>query len=48
MLEINNYKVFETIPSLIIKRETLINIEPKIDDSVQRRSYIWCRLFRII
>ena len=35
MLEINNYKVFETIPSLIIKRETLINIEPKIDDSLQ-------------
>ena len=35
MLEINNYKVFETIPSLIIKRETLINIEPKIDDSLR-------------
>ena len=35
MLEINNYKVFETIPSLIIKKETLINIEPKIDDSLQ-------------
>jgi len=35
MLEINNYKVFETIPSLIIKKETLINIEPKIDDSPQ-------------
>jgi len=35
MLEINNYKVFETIPSLIIKKETLINIEPKIDDSAQ-------------
>ena len=31
MLEINNYKVFETIPSLTIKNETLINIEPKID-----------------
>ena len=31
MLEINNYKVFETIPSLTIKKETLINIEPKID-----------------
>ncbi len=31
MLEINNYKVFETIPSLNIKNETLINIEPKID-----------------
>ena len=35
MLEINNYKVFETIPSLIIKKETLINIEPKIDDGLQ-------------
>ena len=35
MLEINNYKVFETIPSLIIKRETLINIEPKIDGNLQ-------------
>ncbi len=35
MLEINNYKVFETIPSLIIKTETLINIEPKIDDGLQ-------------
>lgn len=31
MLEINNYKVFETIPSLTIKNETLINIDPKID-----------------
>ena len=31
MLEINNYKVFETKPSLTIKKETLINIEPKID-----------------
>ena len=35
MLEINNYKVFETIPSLIINKETLINIEPKIDHGSQ-------------
>tara|TARA_B100001287_G_scaffold186013_1_gene156968 strand:- start:657 stop:1652 length:996 start_codon:yes stop_codon:yes gene_type:complete len=35
ILEINNYKVFETIPSLTIKEETLINIEPKIDTSAQ-------------
>ena len=33
MLEINNYKIFETIPSLIIKEETLINVEPQIDSS---------------
>ncbi len=31
MLEINNFKVFEKIPSLTIKDETLIDIEPKID-----------------
>ncbi len=35
ILEINNYKVFETIPSLTIKEDTLINIEPKIDNSAQ-------------
>tara|TARA_B100000963_G_scaffold193454_1_gene168352 strand:- start:1466 stop:2461 length:996 start_codon:yes stop_codon:yes gene_type:complete len=35
MLEINNFKVFETIPSLIIKKESLTNIEPKIDNDVQ-------------
>ncbi len=35
ILEINNYKVFETIPSLTIKEDTLINIEPKIDSSAQ-------------
>lgn len=34
MLEINNYKVFETIPSLTIKKESLINIEPKIDTNI--------------
>jgi ADP-heptose:LPS heptosyltransferase len=33
MLEINNYKIFETIPSLVIKEETLINVEPKINSS---------------
>ena len=56
MLEINNYKVFETIPSLIIKRETLINIEPKIDDSLQNvvtfgvdsLNYLKCGLRRIL
>ncbi len=35
MLEINNYKVFETIPSLTIKKESLINIEPKIDTGIK-------------
>ncbi len=35
MLEINNYKIFETIPSLTIKRETLNDIEPKMDSTVQ-------------
>ena len=35
VIEINNYKVFETIPSLIINKETLINIEPKIDHGSQ-------------
>tara|TARA_A100001011_G_scaffold382157_1_gene451525 strand:- start:8677 stop:9681 length:1005 start_codon:yes stop_codon:yes gene_type:complete len=33
MLENNNYKIFETIPSLIIKKETLINVEPKIENN---------------
>jgi len=31
MLEINNYNIFETIPLLILKEETLIDVEPQID-----------------
>ena len=33
ILEINNYKVFENIPSITIKKETLINLEPEITSS---------------